>query len=96
MIFRLLFNKYTLLAVIAFFGDKSANKYYTDNTTTEEEEARIKTPNHSLTTKERDKEANQKTIIYKCIAWYQGKKASWFEAAVEKLKPLRDKLTTIR
>ncbi|MEM9569792.1 MAG: hypothetical protein AAF900_02510 [Bacteroidota bacterium] len=100
MILRLLFNKYTLCAVVALFGDQYANRAYEEATFTEAEHTQTNKRKYTPTEEEQqtieNKKAQQKKFMYKAIAWYEGVKAYWFEAAAKKLKPLREKLTTIR
>lgn len=100
MISRLLFNKYTFLALIAVAGDRYANKTYEEATFTEVEQTQMNTPNYTPTEEAQqtieEKKALQNNFTYKVIVWYEGVKARGLEAVAEKLKPLREKLATIR
>lgn len=88
------------MALIAVVGDRYANETYEEATFTEKEQPQMNKLNYMPTKEEQqaieEKKALQKNLMYKVIAWYEGVKACGFEAAAEKLKPLREKLATIR
>ena len=88
--------KWGIVTAVGLFANWNANQFYEENTLTDAEHRKFINERSTQTPAEQTsidrKLASQKTISYKIVAWYQGKKAGVYTFTIKHLESLRDKL----